>query len=86
MRFHFSRTTAAWSLLSIPSLFLAVSLTGCEARPDDPEVKKQIQARRADINKAAEEDSASLRKRGGRKGAILKDIKGSIGGGTPDLD
>jgi hypothetical protein len=84
MRSLLSKPKLAWLFLPLPAIVLVANFTGCGPSANDPEVKKQIEVRQADINKAAEEDTALLRKRGGRKGAILKDIKGGLKGGQLD--
>jgi hypothetical protein len=82
MRFHLSGPRRPWPVLSLAALLWAAIITGCESsRPslDDPEVKKQVQARQEIVNKEEDQANAILKKRKGKNAPVMKSFKG--GGG-----
>jgi hypothetical protein len=81
MRFSISMPKVACSLLFLPAILLVAAIAGCGG-PDasSPEVKKKIQENAAVIKDADEADSVRAKPGTGKK-AVMKSIKGRLGGG-----
>jgi hypothetical protein len=86
MRFHRSGSKMTWSVLLFPAVLLVTLITGCGSDSESPDAKKARQERSADIRDADAKDSGSVKARGGKKSAVLKSIKGGLGGGQPASD
>jgi hypothetical protein len=70
----------AWSAMLFPAVLLVAIITGCGPDANDPEVKKQIQERRAAIREDEAKDNALAKSRKGKKAAVAKSIKSGLGG------
>jgi hypothetical protein len=76
MRLRWNMPKAAWSCLSLSTIFLAAALTGCNSAPDpnSADAQKYREERNAAIQK--EEQAASKGK--GKKAVPVKSIKGNL--------
>jgi hypothetical protein len=81
MRHHVhGMTTPVRNMLSIALTASAALLSGCDSTPDmnNPETKKQVEARNATIKAEEDRANAAAQKRGGKNAQQLKSIKGNI--------
>jgi hypothetical protein len=79
MRHHlYTMITSVRFVLPVAVLGFAALLSGCDSTADSttPEAQKEIQARKADIQKADEQSTELNKKAGGKNAATLKNIKG----------
>jgi hypothetical protein len=67
-------------MLSLGLTASAALLSGCDSTPDmnNPETKKQIQARNDTIKAEEDRANAAAQKRGGKDAPKLKSIKGNL--------
>jgi hypothetical protein len=81
MRHHLLRMIGSVRvMLSLGLTASAAMLAGCDSSPDmnNPETKKQIQARNDAIKAEEDRANAAAQKRGGKNAPVMKSIKGNI--------
>jgi hypothetical protein len=74
----------ACSARTLPSVLLVAMIAGCGPDANSPEVKKKIQENAATIREADEADKAQAKSGRGKKTAVMKSIKGRLGGAGTD--
>jgi hypothetical protein len=73
-------------VLPVAVLGCAALLSGCDSSgdPSSPEAQKEIQARKAEIQKQDEKFTVQNKKSGGKNAATLKSIKGGRTSSPPE--
>ena len=76
----------AFGLMPLGLMFSVALIAGCDSAPDSstPEAQKAIADTKANIQKTDEEANAELKKKGGKNTAVIKSMKGRMGGGPAE--
>ena len=80
MRSAISMPRLACSARTLAGVLLLVMIAGCGPDASSPEVKKKIQENAAVIKEADETDPVRAKSGRGKKTAVVKSIKGRLGG------
>jgi hypothetical protein len=70
----------ACSPRTIPVVLLVAMIAGCGPDANSPEAKKQMQENAAAIKEADAADTVKAKPGAGKKTAVMKSIKGRLGG------